>query len=378
MSSSSSRVGQSASFENWEGLFGVAWAPGGEELYFGGLPLGMGQEPSLWAVSLGGVVRLLHAGTGLHVDDIARDGRALVRELRFSLELGVMSLVQRTGNPHMGWFDEPLLSALSVDGRSMLVQEANAAGVAFGAINGGGAYWTFLQPMDGSPPVRLGPGRAVDLSPDGKWALALDQTGHPGRIWLLPTGSGTSRSVDVADLRFVADVGWFGFFLPDARQAVLPVQGTDGVRAYVVDLQTGQSRARTPPLLAGAASSPDRRFLAAASVDGGVNRYSTEKSAPSAVRGVGPNDVLLAWTNRGLLVSPDARPPVRMFRVDPETGARELFTTLGTGDAPGADAILSLAVTPDEKTMAYSYSRRTARLCLYDFRADAAPPGRER
>ena len=53
---------------------------------------------------------------------------------------------------------------------------------------GGTRYGVYLRPTDGAPAVRLGDGRAMALSPDGKWAAAvpLDPS---SRVDLLPTGA---------------------------------------------------------------------------------------------------------------------------------------------------------------------------------------------
>lgn len=371
--------------ENWEGLFGLAWAPEGDEVWYGGLPSGLGQQPALWAVSLRGEVRQLEAGTETeYLEDIARDGRALVIGGIWKLDIGVLNVAQKKVNAHLGWFDAPLVSALSVDGQSMLVEEGSNAGVAFGASNGGGVYWTFLQRTDGSPPVRLGPGGALDLSRDGKWALVLDKTGHPGRVWLLPTGSGTSRSIDFADLSFTSE-GEFGFFLPDGKGAVVSVQRPEGVRGYVIDLESGKNRPMTPPLrCCDSAISPDRRFLAAASLAGSVAKYPTQEGSTSTFRGVQPDDVIVGWIDRGLLVVPDARrregftPPEPILLVDPETGNRKLFTTFEAGYAPGADLITRRAVTPDGQTLAYTYAKVRSALYLFDFHASTRDSTRQR
>src|SRR5207247_199985 len=55
-----------------------------------------------------------------------------------------------------------------------------------------GALW--LRRTDGSPPIRLGEGAPVALSPDGKWALAVF-TGNEPRLVLYPTGAGEPRQV---------------------------------------------------------------------------------------------------------------------------------------------------------------------------------------
>jgi hypothetical protein len=256
------------------------------------------------------------------------------------------------------------------------VDESGDAATTFGVTSGGGPSWAFLQQTSGAPAIRLGPGAPRALSADGRTALVFDNA-EPGRIWLLPTGVGLRRQVDFAGLSFVP---WRSAFLPGAQQAVVPVEGADGIRWHLVDFQSGQNRALTPPVRRWGPVSPDGRFLAAVPVEGKPTAFPTG-AGPAAhpLVGVGEEEALIAWTDRGLLVSPDlrpglpARPPIRLFRVDPNSGARKMLTALGAAEAPGADIIHSIVATADGQTIAYSYFRATNRLFLFDFHAPAGP-----
>jgi hypothetical protein len=103
-------------------------------------------------------------------------------------------------------------------------------------------------------------------------------------------------------------------------------------------------------------------------------------SAAYPLKGVSKEDALIAWTQRGLLVSPDlvlglpARPPIRLFRLDPDSGHRQLMVTIGPGEAPGADSVPSIVATADGQTVAYSYFRATNRLFLFDFHLSESTP----
>ena len=55
-----------------------------------------------------------------------------------------------------------------------------------------GTHTVYLRKTDGSDAVRLGEGKPLTLSPDGKWALVLQQASPPQLI-LLPTGPGEQR-----------------------------------------------------------------------------------------------------------------------------------------------------------------------------------------
>jgi len=355
---------------DWEEVTDVAWTPAGNELWFSGLPTGEVTNLSLWAVSLHGDSRLLYpASINLRLEDVGTDGRAIARDGQSASDIGVIDLASGSTNAHLAWFDWPTVAGISADGKSLLLYEQGDAAAAFGIASGSTPSWVFLQRTDGAPAVRLGPGQPLGLSPDGKWALVVDLD-RVGRLWLLPTGAGARRSIDFEGLEFLP---WLAHFSPDGRRAALAVQRPDGVRGYVLDLEAAQARTITPPLRAWGPTSPDWRYLAAVPIDGEPTGYPIDQGIPRALAGIRPDDRLLGWTHGGLLAMADVqpgkptRPPARIFRIDPASGARQLFTTLGPGEAPGADAVRSVLVTPDENRIAYSYFRATNRLFLFDF-----------
>src|SRR5206468_731656 len=106
------------------------------------------------------------------------------------------------------WFDGSKPVAMSDDGRVLLFNEVGDA------TGGEGAH--YLRKTDGSPAVNLGPGQALDLSPDGKWAL-VRQSESPKTLVLQPSGTGTSLSID---LGAVESVGGAAFF-PDGKHLLV-------------------------------------------------------------------------------------------------------------------------------------------------------------
>jgi hypothetical protein len=76
---------------------------------------------------------------------------------------------------------------LNADGTVVMFTDGNQSA--------GGNYAVALRKTDGSPPLRLGEGNGIDLSPDGKYALAYLFSPTP-RIVVYPTGAGEPRTVD--------------------------------------------------------------------------------------------------------------------------------------------------------------------------------------
>src|SRR5262249_15419197 len=168
----------------WSTLWGLAWSPSGEELWFSAAR--QGRNRTLRAVALAGEERTLARLPGnVTLLDVARDGRALVTlEHSFS---DVMTLAPgEKQERNLAWFDNSHASGLSEDGRVLLLSDFSEAAGPLDA--------TFLRRTDGSPAIRLAEGDGHDLSPDGRWAL-VGQAVPPFRLSLVPTGPGESRVV---------------------------------------------------------------------------------------------------------------------------------------------------------------------------------------
>jgi hypothetical protein len=65
-----------------------------------------------------------------------------------------------------------------------------------------------LRGMDGSPAQVLGEGDALDLSPDGRWALIRTQ--ERDALLAVPTGPGVPKKFPLGALR-----AWCARWLPD-------------------------------------------------------------------------------------------------------------------------------------------------------------------
>src|SRR4029453_580536 len=101
-------------------------------------------------------------------------------------------------------------------------------------------YSVMIKGMDGSAAVKIGSGRAQELSPDGKWALSITPS-TPYRVLLLPTGAGESRQLDIGDI--VPNVA---VFLPGGKLRVATVGARNGSPgATIIEPPPG----RAPPTI---------------------------------------------------------------------------------------------------------------------------------
>jgi serine/threonine protein kinase len=341
--------------EKWASVSALAWAPTGEEVWLTGEPSHL--TDALWALRPGRAARLLYRGTGsLMLQDVRRERRALVLEDDMRQELAVLNVATKDIDDHIGLFDWAAMGGLSNDGHSILFSEA---GVATNE-----PYWLYLRKTDGSEPVKLGSGKGLGISPDGRWVLAV-RDDQPHRIWVLPTSAGTSRSLDIGELSFARS----GSVLPDGKQAVIAARKDGILRAYLVDLEAGRARAVTPPLkdwrIARLAVSPDGRFLAAVPLDGVITTYSIEDGSATRFPELGLDCEPVGWGKSGLMVRVGSTFPVRILRVDDHVST--LVTTLNPQGLTGTTTVDSVRITPDEKTVAYSYRQHNSALFLFDF-----------
>jgi dipeptidyl aminopeptidase/acylaminoacyl peptidase len=322
-------------------LVGLAWATGGEEIWYTG--------DDVLALSPSGKSRVVLSGPGfLQLRDLSRDGRILLT--RTSRRREVVGLTSgETSERTLSWHDWSFPSDLSSDGRTLLFMEQ-------GSATGGKTYLTYVRRSDGSPAVLLGKGRCTSLSPDGRHVLA-QSTSEPPELMVLPTGAGAPHAVPTKG------ISWqWGTWMPDGRRAV--VQGSEGGRAsrlYLVDTETGAAHAFSGEgvNLYGGAVSPDGKFVAAQASDRRVKLFPIEGGEPKSLPGVEPDEVVVRFTSdgRAIFVCQFGTAVNTVYRLDLATGRRETWKTFAPADPAGVIAVGPVLLSADGKSYVYSYRR---------------------
>ena len=329
---------------DWGNVRGLAWAPGGGELWFTASETRSNR--TLRAVRLDGRQRqVLESAGSLTIRDTADDGRVLLtREDERTAVVGV--LPGGSAEHDLSWFDNAGLAALSDDGRRLLF---------------GDRFGIFLRDTDGAPATKLGAveGFPDDLSPDGRTVLATNMTASG--LFLAPTGQGTVQEVRVEGLESFQG----SLFFPDGRR--LLVNGREPgrrLRSYVVDLPGGRPRPVTDEDTWGIAISGDGAQVAAISVNGPVTLWPTAGGASRTLPGTEPGDRPVNWApdGRSLWVFRRGEVPARVFTVDVQTGRRALWKTLMPPDAAGVYSVDQVRVTPSGNAYFYSYRRTLSEL----------------
>jgi eukaryotic-like serine/threonine-protein kinase len=326
---------------DWTDLTGLAWSPDGREIWFTGSRTN--GSASLYAVTPEGRERVVaHIPGELNLFDVNRDGRVLLGLQSWRNEiLGLLPGEKQERD--LSWFDFSVPDALSSDGRTLLFHEAGEAG---------GRSWTaYLRTTDGSPPVRLSEGACLALSPDRGWAVCSPASGV-GALVLTPTRAGTPRTLP-DDHRQYFGAMWF----PDGTRLLLV--GNDaghGARAYILNLESGASRAVSPEGIDSAALSPDGTSIAVSF--GAV--YPVDGRAPRMIPGWTIGDSFVGWgkDGRNIFILRRGEFPTPIFRLNLATGKRELWKSLSPPDPSGVRDVRPVFISADEKTLIYSPERR--------------------
>jgi serine/threonine protein kinase/Tol biopolymer transport system component len=335
--------------EGWESEQGLAWAPSGDEIWFTAAESGAGR--ALYAVTRSGRRRVIARMAGaLTLQDIAKDGRVLLDHANRRIGLiGFFAGQDREQDlSGLDWSRAPILSE---DGKTLVFTEEG---------DGGGAgYSVFLRKLDGSPPVRLGEGEGVAISPDGKWVLTCRVRYSLAPLVLLPTGAGEPRPFP-KDL--INHDSARASFSRDGRSVVF--SGSEpgrALRTWVQDLEGGKPRPVTPEGVFGTLLTPDGKHLLATGGDGKVALYSLEPGAPRPLEGFDPRDRPMEWAADGSAVYVNyvagASLTAQVFRVGVPGGSRQLWREFTPRDPTGIQSVGGApAITRDGRTVVLTYS----------------------
>ena len=329
-----------------ESTQGLAWSQDGTQVWFTCSQKGLSR--SLEATTLNGSQRtVLRVPGSLVLGGIAADGAVLVSH--DIARRGAAGMARNeTRERDLSWLDWTQPVALSRDGSTLLFTEEGEGG--------GPGYGVYLRKLDGSPAVRLGPGEAMDLSPDGKWVIAQKLDPSPAQLVLLPTGAGdvrtlTNDSLTHDDARF----------LPDGKRFVfLGAEPGKAARVWVQDLAGGSPRPITPERVTGILPTPDGTRVMAR--DKGVRiLYPIDgKGQPAAMKfidnqregivGFASNDSVLVAVRHAGVESVD------ILSLDLTTGARTpVRTILPVPESVGTVRVGQILMSPDGAAYVQGY-----------------------
>lgn len=339
----------------WASIEGLAWSPRGDEVWFTGTRVGA--DLSLHAVSLEGRERMLAPALGrLVLHDVSPEGRVLLARVLRREELRFRS-ADEPQERDLSWLDLSMVNDISRDGRFVLFGESGEGA--------GPDYEVYLRRTDGSPPVRLGHGRPMGLSPDGKWVLAIPVS-DASHIEMLPTGPGEVRVLRDEGITTYESAGWF----PDGESIFFTAVQPDGQRrSFRRPLSGAPPQPITPTgvTVFRQSLSPAGRTVVAPCGER-FCLYPVDGGEPAPIPGLDPGQFPLAWgdSERSLLLTDMGQGSGRVYHLDVVTGRKQLWRDLSPADRAGIRGISALYVTPDGRALAYSSLRCLSDLYVVD------------
>jgi eukaryotic-like serine/threonine-protein kinase len=342
--------------KNWPGtsIDSVAWTPDGKEVWFTASETS-DPRASIHALTLDRKERIVHRTMGsVRIADIAPDGRVLVMHDSHRNSMGFVD-ADSPGERDLTFRNSSRPRFLSNDGKTLLFIEG-MAGLTAGA---------YIQQTDGSPPVLLGKGDPIALSPDGRWVLVTGP-GFP-RMLLVPTGAGSARELEPGKL---TNRSTFASWLPDGQRfAFLGSEDGRPRRVFIQRLDGGPPEPLTPEDVGElVVVMPDAKAVVAFDAKTELpTRYPVDRSAPIAVAGGVRGDRPLARTDDGasIWVLNRGQVPAQIFRIDLTTGRRTYWR-----DAPYPDPAsieppsLRLYMSADGSKLVYGYQSHLSELYL--------------
>jgi serine/threonine protein kinase/Tol biopolymer transport system component len=326
----------------WISLQGILWSPAGNEIWFTSTNIGGNANPH--AVTLSGKVRsITTVPGGMWLED-QRNGLTLMVTHR--RRIGIRAMPPGGKEEHeLGWFDASILSDLTPDGRKVLFEEAGDGG--------GPNYTVFVRDSDGSPPVRIGEGVGLAISPDGKWVITQPAKGGP--ISLVPTGAGEARQLTHDKVSY-EKVRW----LAGGKELLASgIEAGHGTRNYLITVSSGDSKAITPEDVVGVLPSPDGGSTAVQSPDGKWGIWPLSGGGLRPVPGLDANYRVSGWSPDGaaLLVVPTQQREKtgNVYRVDITSGKMNLVKTFGDGLPAGTVSIGGSYSSANDGAYAYLY-----------------------
>ncbi len=298
---------------------------------------------SLWRVTLDGKAREVYRALGtIGLIHDASDGRLLVHH---GFERGGVKAKPpgETEERELGVLDFSALGAMSDDGTRLLIHDQA----------GEGEGHTYFRLASGAPPVRLGEGYPLALSPDGKWAVLGS---GPNRLKLVPTGAGLPRELPPSGY----EGALFGWFIDDERVLVNFVAPGGKRRAILYETARDAPRPVTPEGTLAVYRSHSNGTLIGWNMDSGeFARFPLDGGEPRPLAGriLKPEYPLRAAAGGRSLFVTGTGVPRAVERLDLLTGRRTPWKTLLPEDPAGVVMVGGVFLTPDGEGYAYGYGR---------------------
>ena len=335
----------------WGSLRGLAWDPSGKEIWF---TASENAEPQgLMAVDRQGRLRnILRSPAYLWLQDISASGKVLLGD---SQEGGGISF--HSAAETVDRFVDVASESNTVDGISA---DGTRISITYSGANSGVDYSTYFSKNDGSPPIRIGDGSGMGITPDGKYILVSMATAT-AHLRLYPTGTGEARDIDISPVQVL---DWHGSWTGDG--SLVAFSGAEKgkqPRIYMLDLAAGKVRPVTGEGVTNPSISLDGHSLIARNAQREFALYEVDGGAPQPLKGLEAGETPVQFGAGGKLYAWNGAFPAHIIVLDLATGQRQPGPVLAPADPAGV-LYGEVVATPDGKTFAYRYRRAVTNLFL--------------
>jgi WD40 repeat protein len=350
-------------------LRGLAWV--GEHIWF--TASRKGPNRALHRVDLNGVEQMMYQGLGsltLHdavpggVGDVRSDNmRLVVTAERFSF--GICARHARDLQEHdISWHERTVPRELSDDGEWLLMED--------GGLVGRHPFLAYLRRLDGSGTRLVAPGVPLAMSRDLRHVI-LRIPSQPSALSLLNLKTGQLRALENYATQGLVHTEFVSFFPDGRRIAFAASDGQGHSRVYLQALAGGPPSCFTPNetgvrMYNNRAVSPlgDRIILKRA--DDLLWLYDVANGAALRALPLGPEFHLTGWSTDGqhVYVRRWGEPISTVFRHRLIDGQQHEWLILSPAAPEGVQLISSVRLTPDGRSYAYGYIRKTSDLFAFE------------
>jgi Tol biopolymer transport system component len=187
------------------------------------------------------------------------------------------------------------------------------------------------------------------------------------QISVVPTGVGQPKPVVTRGF----DAGWQEW-MPDGKRLLMSAKSATGQSLYYVQAPDG-SDARAIPAPAMSSTqcysvSPDGSTIADVTADAKMALVPVVGGPARIVAVDPPARCTLTWDPTGKFVyyTDAAQLPARIQKLEIASGKTVLFRSIEPPDRAGVQTVSPIRMTPDGKTIAFSYRRSLSELLLVD------------
>jgi len=329
----------------WEALEGMAWTPGGNEVWYSAAR--SGSQYCIRASTPGGKERTVYCGTsGTRLHDLSADGRALVSSEAPQFTTVVMEHGSKEERDLDG-LGAAIRPRLTPDGAEVVLTDVSESG--------GSDYSVYVQKMTGyGSPVKIGDGGyGSDVSNDGKWALVVLPGEVQGKVQVIPVGAGEAKTLQWEGFQ-VSSANWF----PDGQHILL----FGNPAGQLVGLYMTDGKGSTPKMLVKHAPEwadvmPDGEHLLLL-VDGALVQHSINDGSEKKLRSLLPGEVPVDWASEPnhLFTEIVSATEVRIDKIDLASEKRETWQVFIPENQQGAQLnVEQVSITPDGNWILVNY-----------------------